>query len=131
MDQFKGQPRLPKFAVPKRYDIRLKPDLVEHRFAGSVAVDLDIVAATSFIVLNAAELSVAADAVSFTIGDSSTVLSIIFSSYLVINIYFSRTFEIHNYSALHPFLTALYMLCSSVWSVVADVEPMDVFCAGC
>ncbi|OMO83998.1 hypothetical protein CCACVL1_11047, partial [Corchorus capsularis] len=27
MEQFKGQPRLPKFAVPKRYDIRLKPDL--------------------------------------------------------------------------------------------------------
>ncbi|CAJ1973554.1 unnamed protein product [Sphenostylis stenocarpa] len=74
MDQFKGQPRLPKFAVPKRYDIRLKPDLVEHRFAGSVAINLDIVAATSFIVLNAAELSVASDAVSFTKGDSSAVL---------------------------------------------------------
>ncbi|ESW08851.1 hypothetical protein PHAVU_009G079500 [Phaseolus vulgaris] len=74
MDQFKGQPRLPKFAVPKRYDINLKPDLVEHRFLGSVAVNLDIVAATSFIVLNAAELSVATDAVSFTIGDSSTVI---------------------------------------------------------
>ncbi|KAL9313154.1 hypothetical protein ACSQ67_018606 [Phaseolus vulgaris] len=74
MDQFKGQPRLPKFAVPKRYDINLKPDLVEHRFLGSVAVNLDIVAATSFIVLNAAELFVATDAVSFTIGDSSTVI---------------------------------------------------------
>ncbi|XP_014500942.1 aminopeptidase M1 [Vigna radiata var. radiata] len=73
MDQFKGQPRLPKFAVPKRYDIRLKPDLISHRFAGSVAVNLDIVAATTFIVLNAAELSVTADSVSFTIGDSSTV----------------------------------------------------------
>ncbi|WVZ18823.1 hypothetical protein V8G54_006145 [Vigna mungo] len=73
MDQFKGQPRLPKFAVPKRYDIRLKPDLISHRFAGSVAINLDIVAATTFIVLNAAELSVTADSVSFTIGDSSTV----------------------------------------------------------
>ncbi|BAT78001.1 hypothetical protein LR48_Vigan04g234000 [Vigna angularis] len=73
MDQFKGQPRLPKFAVPKRYDIRLKPDLVSHRFAGSVSVNLDIIAPTSFIVLNAAELSVTADSVSFTIGDSSTV----------------------------------------------------------
>jgi len=78
MDQFKGQPRLPKFAIPKLYDIRLKPDLVEHRFAGSVAVDLDIVAGTSFIVLNAAELSVTPDSISFTVGDSSTVLSIIF-----------------------------------------------------
>ncbi|QCE16380.1 aminopeptidase M1 [Vigna unguiculata] len=73
MDQFKGQPRLPKFAIPKLYDIRLKPDLVEHRFAGSVAVDLDIVAGTSFIVLNAAELSVTPDSISFTVGDSSTV----------------------------------------------------------
>ena len=75
MDQFKGQPRLPKFVVPKRYDIRLKPDLVAHRFAGSVAVNLDIVAATSFIVLNAAELDVSNDAVSFTNQDSSKVLS--------------------------------------------------------
>ncbi|KAK7352549.1 hypothetical protein VNO80_17972 [Phaseolus coccineus] len=74
MDQFKGQPRLPKFAVPKRYDINLKPDLVEHRFLGSVAVNLDIVTATSFIVLNAAELSISTDAVSFTIGQSSTVI---------------------------------------------------------
>ncbi|RDY09549.1 Aminopeptidase M1 [Mucuna pruriens] len=74
MDQFKGQPRLPKFAVPKRYDIRLKPDLVAHRFAGSVAVSLDIVAATSFIVLNAAELSFGTDAVSFTNQDSVKVL---------------------------------------------------------
>ncbi|XP_020203865.1 aminopeptidase M1 [Cajanus cajan] len=74
MDQFKGQPRLPKFAVPKRYDIKLKPDLVAHRFEGSVAVNLHVVAATSFIVLNAAELSVCNDAVSFTIQDSSKVL---------------------------------------------------------
>ncbi|KAJ1423415.1 Peptidase M1, membrane alanine aminopeptidase, N-terminal [Sesbania bispinosa] len=73
MDQFKGQPRLPKFAVPKRYDIRLKPDLVACRFAGSVTVNVDIVAATSFIVLNAAELSVSSDAVSFTNRDSSKV----------------------------------------------------------
>ncbi|KAL5144734.1 Aminopeptidase M1 [Glycine soja] len=74
MDQFKGKPRLPKFAVPKRYDLRLKPDLVAHRFAGSVAVHLDIVPATSFIVLNAAELSVSNDAVSFTNQDSSKVI---------------------------------------------------------
>lgn len=76
MDQFKGQPRLPKFAVPNRYDIRLKPDLIECRFAGSVSVNLNIVTATNFIVLNAAELTVANDAVSFTNRDSSKVLSI-------------------------------------------------------
>ncbi|CAK8568446.1 unnamed protein product [Lathyrus sativus] len=73
MDQFKGQPRLPKFAVPKRYDIRLKPDLVECRFSGSVAVNLDVITATYFIVLNAAELTVGNDAVSFTNRDSSKV----------------------------------------------------------
>ncbi|KAL6295989.1 hypothetical protein ACE6H2_004131 [Prunus campanulata] len=73
MEQFKGQPRLPKFAVPKRYDIRLKPDLTACKFGGSVAVDLDIVADTRFIVLNAAELSVNAGSVSFTHQDSSKV----------------------------------------------------------
>ncbi|GAU31295.1 hypothetical protein TSUD_315040 [Trifolium subterraneum] len=73
MDQFKGQPRLPKFAIPNRYDIRLKPDLIACRFSGSVSVNLDIVTATNFIVLNAAELSVTNDSVSFTNRDSSKV----------------------------------------------------------
>ncbi len=66
MEQFKGQPRLPKFAVPKRYGIHLKPDLSACKFAGSVAIDLDIVADTKYIVLNAAELSVVTGSVSFT-----------------------------------------------------------------
>ncbi|PKI72074.1 hypothetical protein CRG98_007531, partial [Punica granatum] len=74
MEQFKGQPRLPKFAVPKRYDIRLKPDLAACKFAGSVAIDLDVVSETKFIVLNAAELSVTGAAVSFTPKASSQVL---------------------------------------------------------
>ncbi|ONI33136.1 hypothetical protein PRUPE_1G407900 [Prunus persica] len=73
MEQFKGQPRLPKFAVPKRYELRLKPDLTTCKFSGSVSVELDIVADTQFIVLNAAELSVDAGSVSFTHGDSSKV----------------------------------------------------------
>lgn len=87
MDQFKGQPRLPKFAVPKRYDIRLKPDLVACRFAGSVAVTVDIVAATSFIVLNAAELSVSNGAVSFTNRESSKVLSFLHSCWSTLDPY--------------------------------------------
>ncbi|KAJ9168198.1 hypothetical protein P3X46_019754 [Hevea brasiliensis] len=66
MDQFKGQPRLPKFAVPKRYDIRLKPDLSACTFAGSVSIVLDIFADTKFIVLNAADLSVNSGSVCFT-----------------------------------------------------------------
>ncbi|KAM1021901.1 hypothetical protein ACFX2J_042737 [Malus domestica] len=71
MEQFTGQPRLPKFAVPKRYDVRLKPDLAACKFGGSVDIDLDVVADTKFIVLNAAELSVNAGSVSFTHGGSS------------------------------------------------------------
>ncbi|XP_060208547.1 aminopeptidase M1-like isoform X1 [Lycium barbarum] len=57
-DQFKGQPRLPKFAVPKRYNLRLKPDLVTCKFTGYVDISVDVVSDTKFIVLNAAELSV-------------------------------------------------------------------------
>jgi puromycin-sensitive aminopeptidase len=66
MEQFKGQPRLPKFAVPKRYDILLKPDLSACKYAGFASIDLDIVAGTKFIVLNAAELSFTNGSVSFT-----------------------------------------------------------------
>ncbi|KAJ4823485.1 AP-1 complex subunit mu-1-like [Turnera subulata] len=66
MEQFKGQPRLPKFAVPKAYNIRLKPDLSACKFAGSVAISLDVVSDTNFIVLNAADLTIAPSSVSFT-----------------------------------------------------------------
>nr|POE77104.1 aminopeptidase m1 [Quercus suber] len=74
MEQFKGQPRLPKFAVPKRYNIRLKLDLSTCKFSGSVAIELNIVAGTSFIVLNAAELSIDTPSVSFTHASNSKVL---------------------------------------------------------
>nr|POE73229.1 aminopeptidase m1 [Quercus suber] len=66
MEEFKGQPRLPKFAVPKCHDIRLKPNLTTCKFTGSVAIELKIVADTSFIVLNVAELSIDTTSVSFT-----------------------------------------------------------------
>lgn len=63
--EFKGQSRLPKFAIPKRYDLKLKPDLVTCKFAGAVEICLDVVSHTKFIVLNAAELSVDPKAVLF------------------------------------------------------------------
>ncbi|GMY28909.1 aminopeptidase M1-like [Fagus crenata] len=66
MEQFKRKPRLPKFAVPKHYDIKLKPDLTAYNFGGSVSIELNIVEDTSFIVLNAAELSVDTTSVSLT-----------------------------------------------------------------
>ncbi|KAK0571465.1 hypothetical protein LWI29_016441 [Acer saccharum] len=73
MEQFKGQPRLPKFAVPKRYELNLKPDLTSCKFTGSVAVDIDIVETTNFIVLNAAELTIDNRSVSFATKTSSKV----------------------------------------------------------
>lgn len=55
-EQFKGQARLPRFAIPKCYDLTLKPDLFHCKFSGSVEITIDIVAETRFIVLNAVEL---------------------------------------------------------------------------
>ncbi|KAK4599008.1 hypothetical protein RGQ29_009196 [Quercus rubra] len=66
MEQLKGQPQLPKFVVPKRYDVWLKPNLSTCKFVGSVAIELNIVADTSFIVLNVAELSIDTASLSFT-----------------------------------------------------------------
>lgn len=74
MEQFKQQPRLPKFAVPRRYDIQLKPDLATCRFAASVAIDVDVISNTQFLVLNAADLTIHDHAVSFTPRNSSKVL---------------------------------------------------------
>ncbi|KAL3497457.1 hypothetical protein ACH5RR_040189 [Cinchona calisaya] len=64
--QFRGQPRLPKFAVPKRYDLKLKPDLIACKFSGAVQISVDVVSDTKFIVLNASELSVDSKSVRFS-----------------------------------------------------------------
>ncbi|CAI9784920.1 unnamed protein product [Fraxinus pennsylvanica] len=64
--QFKGQPRLPKFAIPNCYDLKLKPDLAACKFTGAVDISVDVVSVTKFLVLNAAELSVSPDSVNFT-----------------------------------------------------------------
>eukprot|EP00268_Persea_americana_P036934 TRINITY_DN364_c0_g1_i1.p1 TRINITY_DN364_c0_g1~~TRINITY_DN364_c0_g1_i1.p1 ORF type:complete len:897 (+),score=171.49 TRINITY_DN364_c0_g1_i1:409-3099(+) len=66
IDKFKGQPRLPKFAAPKRYDLKLKPDLSACKFIGTVEIELQITDQTKFIVLNAADLSVENSSVGFT-----------------------------------------------------------------
>lgn len=58
MDQFKGQTRLPKFAVPARYDLHLKLDLISCTFSGSLQINLRIVEETRFLVLNALELDI-------------------------------------------------------------------------
>ncbi|KAI8544643.1 hypothetical protein RHMOL_Rhmol08G0312400 [Rhododendron molle] len=64
IEQFKGQTRLPKFAVPKRYELTLKPDLSSCTFSGTVRIELSILQSTKFLVLNALELVV--NQVSFT-----------------------------------------------------------------
>ncbi|XP_062198704.1 aminopeptidase M1-C-like [Phragmites australis] len=56
--QFRGQARLPRFASPRRYDLRLRPDLVALTFTGTAAVAVAVSAPTRFLVLNAAYLSV-------------------------------------------------------------------------
>jgi puromycin-sensitive aminopeptidase len=65
-DQFRGQARLPAFAAPRRYDLRLTPDLAACTFSGSVDIALDVAAPTRFLVLNAADLDVSAADVRFT-----------------------------------------------------------------
>ncbi|THG23735.1 hypothetical protein TEA_000968 [Camellia sinensis var. sinensis] len=76
-EQFKGQSRLPKFAVPKRYDINLKPDLVTCKFAGAVEITVDVVTDTKFIVLNAVDFSVDRNSVRFTDPSGSKVSEVL------------------------------------------------------
>ncbi|TKW32831.1 hypothetical protein SEVIR_2G193100v4 [Setaria viridis] len=56
--QFRGQARLPRFAAPRHYDLRLRPDLDACTFTGTAAVTVAVSAPTRFLVLNAADLSV-------------------------------------------------------------------------
>ncbi|KAF7084371.1 hypothetical protein CFC21_088013 [Triticum aestivum] len=73
-EHFRGQARLPGFAAPRRYDLRLTPDLAACTFAGSVSVSVDVAAPTRFLVLNAADLDVAPGDVHFAPKGSGQVL---------------------------------------------------------
>uniref|UniRef100_A0A0D9VDT6 Aminopeptidase n=1 Tax=Leersia perrieri TaxID=77586 RepID=A0A0D9VDT6_9ORYZ len=73
-EQFKGQARLPQFAAPRRYDLRLTPDLDACAFAGSVEVSVEVTAPTRILVLNAAELEVAPGDVHYKPQGSDQVL---------------------------------------------------------
>ncbi|PWA39572.1 aminopeptidase M1 [Artemisia annua] len=57
-EEFRCKARLPTFAIPKRYDLYLKPDLHTCKFSGRVHISVDVVQETKIIVLNAADLSV-------------------------------------------------------------------------
>jgi puromycin-sensitive aminopeptidase len=50
--------RLPAGVEPTRYDVRLRPDLDDGSFVGTVRIDLDVASATRSLVLNAAELEI-------------------------------------------------------------------------
>ncbi|PYM30489.1 MAG: peptidase, partial [Candidatus Rokuibacteriota bacterium] len=52
--------RLPRTAVPSRYDIRLEPDLATLTFQGEQTVTLDVREAVDELVLNAVELVIEA-----------------------------------------------------------------------
>ena len=55
--------RLPGGVEPTRYDVRLRPDLDDASFTGTVTIDLTVVTATRTLVLNAAELEIVSCAV--------------------------------------------------------------------
>ncbi|KAJ3683358.1 hypothetical protein LUZ60_013585 [Juncus effusus] len=63
IEEFKSQPRLPKFGAPKGYDVFLKPDLSACKFTGSAAIAVDVISETRFLVLNSAELIIDKDSV--------------------------------------------------------------------
>jgi puromycin-sensitive aminopeptidase len=50
--------RLPTTASPRRYDVRLRPDLAAATFAGEVTVELEVHEQVDALVLNAAELTI-------------------------------------------------------------------------
>ncbi|UCG40072.1 MAG: M1 family metallopeptidase [Acidimicrobiia bacterium] len=50
--------RLPRLALPRHYAMELEPDLESFRFEGRVAIDLEVLADTERLVLNAIELDV-------------------------------------------------------------------------
>ena len=52
--------RLPRTVAPHRYTLALQPDLAAASFTGSVIIDAEVVEATTSIVLNADELTIAA-----------------------------------------------------------------------
>ena len=61
--------RLPRHAVPTRYELVLQPDLEAAVFSGTASIDLSVTEPTSELVLNAAELSISKASLTTADGD--------------------------------------------------------------
>lgn len=59
------QLRLPKFAVPKHYSLRLQPDLAHLKFNGSVEIEVEIIEKTKMLILNIAALDIQSSSIYF------------------------------------------------------------------
>jgi puromycin-sensitive aminopeptidase len=62
--------RLPRVAIPTRYDLRLEPDLTTLTFVGDETVTLEVTEPISEIVLNAVELTISEATITSEGGDS-------------------------------------------------------------
>jgi puromycin-sensitive aminopeptidase len=66
-----ADPRLPRTAIPSRYDLELVPDLGASSFSGTVAIDLEMMAESGDLTFNAAELVI--DSAELTGPDGTTL----------------------------------------------------------
>ncbi|XP_047064303.1 aminopeptidase M1-C-like [Lolium rigidum] len=57
-DQFRNKLRLPHFAKPRHYELHFHPNLVSNTFSGVVAITVDILEPTHFLVLNVVDLDI-------------------------------------------------------------------------
>ncbi|XP_042437231.1 aminopeptidase M1-A-like [Zingiber officinale] len=65
VEQFKGQLRLPKFAIPHNYNISISVDFSQFTFLGAIEITIDIVSPTKYLVLNFVDLVIEHDSIWF------------------------------------------------------------------
>ena len=68
--------RLPRTALPSRYELLLEPDLAAATFRGHVAIRLELAEATDTLVCNAAELEVASARARTATGDAAGTVAL-------------------------------------------------------
>ncbi|XP_074565090.1 aminopeptidase M1-B-like [Curcuma longa] len=66
VEQFKGQPRLPKFAIPRSYNLSISVDFSNFTFLGVIEITIDIVSPTKYLVLNVADLVIEQSSIWFS-----------------------------------------------------------------